>query len=346
MKLLDVVRERTYFARDLGSTATRHLKASGEVVRVCLGGYLRMDPDWQSWDRARAVNIARTLVSLEYGDGARACLTSCAVLYELPIWQPVTTVDLLVPRCSWRKPLKFPAVLKEPIEHPEVLKRHCYAVDDGDFREVGGVPTLDVARLVLDVALFWHPRDALVVVDAILATAARSSRLDRQGTEARAAAIQGEWLRKLEGLSLIRGKKRAAVIIASATPWSESPGESVTRWGALAMGLPEPICQYEFTRRNGRCYYLDLFWELYGRGIEFDGRVKYMGDRPLGVILTEKDRDEEIRRGGISLKHMDIHDVKSPGALGRALRDAVPAEVWKHTRPRPELWVPGFPRWS
>jgi len=71
--------------------------------RIGRGTYLKTDPTWESWERARVVNLARTIAALECGTDVRACLTSAAVLWDLPIWQFPTTVDILIGRKGWRK---------------------------------------------------------------------------------------------------------------------------------------------------------------------------------------------------------------------------------------------------
>lgn len=337
--------ERLVLTRDLGYSGIRETARTEGLERIGRGVYLKADPDWKDWERARVVNAARTIAAVRCDDTVRACLTSAVVLLQLPIWQTPTTVDLLVGRKAWRKSVKLPGVVVEE-NGAERMQRHGYAVEERDHDVVEGIPTIGLTRLAVDVALHWHPRDALVVVDGIMARLAEPNRDDRARTEARAAKVRTEIAERLAALPRQRGLRRARAVIAAASPWSESPGESVTRWAGLAMGLPEPMCQYRFRRANGRSYFLDLFWEDHEAGAEFDGKVKYQGDRASEVVVAEKNRDDEIRSTGIRLLHLDTSTANRPRSLAASLRGLLPQEVWRNARPRPGLWTPELGRWQ
>lgn len=345
MDILATARERLVLARNLGPSGIRETVRREGVERIGRGTYLKTDPTWESWERARVVNLARTIAALECGTDARACLTSAAVLWDLPIWQFPTTVDILIGRKGWRKSVDLPTTsgLKNP--GTEQLRRHGYAVEESDHAHVSDVPTLSLMRLALDISLQWHPRDALVTVDSILRRLAEPNRADRGGSDARAATVRAELSERLEAMGPQRGTRKARAVIATASPWSESPGESVTRWAALALGLPEPVCQHEFTRSDGRHFYLDLFWELFKLGIEFDGLVKYRGEHGADVVVAEKVRDDEIRRSGISLVHLDSATARSTSALKSTLRGALPEAAWRQAQPRSGLWTPDLAGW-
>ncbi|MGM0386337.1 MAG: hypothetical protein ACQERF_10220 [Actinomycetota bacterium] len=290
------------------------------------------------------VNAARTIATLDGRQGARACLVSGVVLWDLPMWQVPTTVDVLVPRPGWRQSVQLPAVVGREVA-AEAIRRHGFTVPESDHAVVAGIPTVGLHRLALDVALQWHPRDALVTVDGILARLSAPDRTDRTGTEERAAVIRAELAARLESMPRRPGLRKAKAVIAAASPWSESPGESVTRWAALAIGMVEPVCQYRFTRSNGRFFYLDLLWEECRAGVEFDGFVKYKGDQGSEVVVAEKKRDDEIRRTGIQLLHLDTAIANRPALLAAALRGMVPPGSAGNLRPRVGLWTPDLGSW-
>lgn len=344
MEIVATARERLVLARDHGPSGIRATARKESLERIGHGVYLKTEDGWQHWERARVVNAARTIAALADDETARAGLTSAVVLWGLPLWQFPTTVDILVKRSDWRRPVFLPAVISTK-KGTEQLRRHAFTLEEDDHAVVHDAPTVGLHRLATDVALSWHPRDALVTVDGIFARLAKPDRGDRQGTEDRASAIRQELIERLSALSRRRGLLKARAVIDAASPWSESPGESVTRWAALALGLPEPICQYRFTRSNGRFYYLDLLWERYRAGAEFDGLVKYKGDQVSEVVVAEKKRDDEIRRTGIHLLHLDMATANRPGLLGAQLRGLVPRDQWVHMRTNPALWVPELGSW-
>ncbi len=344
MEIVATARERLVLTRDHGSAGIREVVRSDGLERIGRGTYLKTDDSWETWERARVVNAARTIAALDAKQGARACLVSAVVLWNLPMWQVPTTVDVLVSRPGWRQPVQLPAVVGTEAK-AEVIRRHGFAVPESDHAVVDGIPTVGLHRLALDVALQWHPRDALVTVDGILARLSRPDRTDRSGTEERAAAIRAELAARLGSMPRRPGLRKAKAVIAVASPWSESPGESVTRWAALAIGMVEPVCQYRFTRSNGRFFYLDLLWEEFRAGVEFDGLVKYKGDQGSHVVVAEKKRDDEIRRAGIQLLHLDNATASRPALLAAALRGMMPTGSAERWRPRVGLWTPDLGSW-
>ena len=344
MEIVATARERLVLARDHGCAGTREVVRSEGLTRIGRGMYLRVESTWEPWERARVVNAARTIAALDGREGERACLVSAVVLRDLPLWQVPATVDVLVPRPGWRLPVQLPAVLGGE-DTPEVMHRHGYTVPESDHDVVDGVPTVGLHRLALDVALQWHPRDALVTVDGIMARLAAPDRGDREGTDRRAAGVRADMSARLAAMPRRPGLGKAKAVIAAASPWSESPGESVTRWAALAIGMAEPVCQYRFTRSNGRFFYLDQFWDEYGSGAEFDGLVKYKGDQGSHVVVAEKKRDDEIRRTGINLLHLDTPTANRPALLAAALRGLMPRSAAAKMRPRAGLWTPDLGPW-
>lgn len=343
MDYVGIARECLVLARNRGSSGIRADLRTENLERIGRGIYLKPQPGLKHWERARVVNAARTIAALAEDETSRAGLTSAVVLWELPMWQVPATVDLLVRRSGWRQARELPVVLSTPKEK-EWLRRHSFAVAEDDHAVVQDTPTVTLQRLAVDVALYWHPRDALVTVDGILARLAKPDRNDRTGTEQRAAAIRDELVARVAALSRRRGLQQARAVIAASSPWSESPGESVTRWAAVALGM-EAVPQYRFARGGGRFYFLDLYMEEYRAGVEFDGAVKYGGDRGSDVVVAEKKRDDEIRRTGIHLLHVDTEMANRLPLLGAALRGLVPQERKRHLRVSPVLWVPELGSW-
>ncbi|MGM0385519.1 MAG: hypothetical protein ACQERF_06005 [Actinomycetota bacterium] len=351
MDKLETARDRLILTRDLGHDAVRALMATDGLERIGTGTYLKPDPGWEAWLRVRIIHLARLVVALERQPDTLACLTSSAVLWDLPIWQSPTTVEIWAGKNRWRRGVDLPCSMGKDRssstgkKNGEILRRHAYAIDLGDRTTEAGLPTLTLERLAVDVALQWHPRDALVTVDGIFRHFVAPDRRDRTGSEARADALRVALLERLESLGRRRGSVQARAVLKHATAWSESPGESVVRWMTLALGLPTPVSQWAFARTNGHLFYLDLFWEAFKTCLEFDGTVKYRGDQPVGVIMQEKQRDDEIRRTGIGVIHLDTATVNDTPRFVDVLRRSLPVEMWTGVRPRSGLWTSELAPW-
>lgn len=341
--MLQEARDRLLLTRDIGHCAVRALAAAEGLERIGRGSYLKPDPAWEAWQRARIIHLARMVVAIEKRPDAVACLTSAAVLWDLPVWQNPATVEIWAGRNGWRRAVDLPASGSQA--EKETLRRYSYTLGETDRATVKGIPTLTLERTALDVALRWHPRDALVTVDGIFRRIVAPDRREPEGVNARTDVLRAELLDRLAQLGHQRGVVRARAILTYATPWSESPGESVVRWAALALGLPEPTCQWPFARSDGRYFYLDLFWESVKACIEFDGMVKYRGEHPVNVIVAEKKRDDEIRRSGIDVIHLDTKTANNLPTLVGVLHKEVPPELWRGAHPRRGLWTGDLAAW-
>ena len=91
-----------------------------------------------------------------------------------------------------------------------------------------------------------------------------------------------------------RGIEQARAVLAAATPWAVSPGESVLRWMTLVVGLPEAIAQYPVPGLS-KDRFLDLGWPDHRVVAEFDGRIKYHSEED---VFLEKLRQDELESLG------------------------------------------------
>ncbi|WP_139195099.1 hypothetical protein [Curtobacterium sp. MCBA15_001] len=192
---------------------------------------------------------------------------------------------------------------------------------------VAGIPTTSLAVTAVDVALSDHPWRAVAVLDAVL----------RRGVPH--AALVAE----LSARGAPRARRRASELVAFADAAAESPGESITRWGAHVLGTPTPVLQHEFVTDWGGQERVDFWFPESGTVIEFDGAAKYRdrrlrrGRTPEEVVVEEKRREDALRR------KRDVHhfgrvvwtDAMPGGQLPRRLHDAgVPlgpkwGEAWR-----------------
>ena len=63
------------------------------------------------------------------------------------------------------------------------------------------------------------------------------------------------------------------------------------------------------------------------------------------VVVAEKKRDDEIRRTGINLLHLDTPTANRPALLAAALRGLMPRSAAGKMRPRAGLWTPDLGPW-
>ena len=241
--------------------AVRRLVAAGTWSRARRGVYADAGftaPDADAEHHARCAALLACL-----GRPAFVSHLSAARLLCLPL--PPGRTD---PRaCVTRR---APA----PTNDPLLGDVHVLGYDDADVVDVGGVPVLAGARVVLDCCDVLAPDSALAVADAALRR--------RLCTP---AALQ-------RALRARRGRPRTTeLVVERADPLAESWFESMSRWWLLEAGLPRPRLQVPFTDRTGRVRArVDM---LIGRVVgEADGAGKY--DDP-GALFAEKQREDWLR---------------------------------------------------
>ncbi|NHN55193.1 hypothetical protein G9U51_05240 [Calidifontibacter sp. DB0510] len=147
---------------------------------------------------------------------------------------------------------------------------------------VSGFAVTSAARTVLDVVRSSSLAAGLVIADAAL----RHELCTPADLDAELAAVPGR----------ARGLPIARAVIAIADAGSESVGESLSRAGMYAGGLPQPQLQVEVRDADGLIGWSDFGWEQ-AVG-EFDGMVKYglTAGSPANALALEKTREDRIRR--------------------------------------------------
>ncbi|RAX21415.1 hypothetical protein DRB07_11350 [Actinomyces sp. Z3] len=141
---------------------------------------------------------------------------------------------------------------------------------------VNGLPVTTLLRTAVDCAFDLPARESITIVDSAMRALCRPDRFDPEQARARWERIRPRLLAAVEAEGPRRGAVRARAVVAMASPFSESPGESLTRRLVVALGLPSPELQHEVTLDAGRGQrFLDLAWPNLRLAIEFDGRSKY-----------------------------------------------------------------------
>ncbi|WP_144763613.1 hypothetical protein [Curtobacterium sp. 9128] len=179
---------------------------------------------------------------------------------------------------------------------------------------IAGVPTTTLAATAVDVALADHPWRAIVVLDAVL----------RRGVARDTLSAE------LEARGAPRAGRRAAELVDLADGAAESPGESITRWGAHVLGAPRPVLQQEFRTDWGTSERVDLWFPASGTIIEFDGAAKYTDPRLRRGRSAEEVVFEEKRREDALRSRVEVHhfgrvvwaDAMPGGQLPRRLHEA------------------------
>jgi hypothetical protein len=270
----------------------------GELVRLRRGTYVAGTAQLSDEDRHAAV-VAATVAGLRI-PGVVSHL-SAAVLHGLPVWNV---------------PLGRVHVTRRPPANGSGSRRvhlHVGRLADDKITALAGLAVTDLTRTAVDVARTIPFEQAVVTVDAALATE-KTTRDQLQGC--------------LDVMGPIPGARRAARVIAFADGRSESVGESRSRVLVKRLGLPAPDVQLKLRAPDGsevaRC---DFGWREHRTVAEFDGRIKYgrllrPGQHPGDAVFEEKLREDRIRDGGWKVVRWTWADLDRPRVVGDRLQRA------------------------
>lgn len=167
------------------------------------------------------------------------------------------------------------------------------------------VPVTTPERTWRDLAGVLEPAALLAVTDQLLV--GRTSR----------PALQAMLDARPDG----RGSARARRVLPLASPWSESPMESVLRWLLHEAGLPAPVLQHVVRDEDGRFLgRADLAWPEQRVLVEFDGDVH----RERGVFVADLRRQNALVAAGWTVLRFSSADVVGrPGYVVAAVRAAL-----------------------
>ena len=185
---------------------------------------------------------------------------------------------------------------------PDYSLVHVTRENAGSSRTGGGVRHHDASL----------PESHLTKLDDVLATSAARTVVDLArilgfdaAVVAAESALNKEFTNRPELCEVLAycvdwpGAKAAGRVVSIASPYSESPGESIGRIAFDALGIPQPdqqVLLYDEAGFIGRC---DYYWKAHHTVGEFDGRLKYVGDNvPDDVLAKEKAREDRLRRAG------------------------------------------------
>ena len=261
------------------------------------------------------VSLARAIAAQQLLPSA-TCLshTSAALIHGLAMWTGEPDVYLAVsgnPRLTTTTlpAFRYPSSgVPTPIDttHPEAtpirMHRRRLQLRDEEIEVIGGVPVTSVLRTAFDCACDEPPHNALSIADAALNRHCRPDPWHRDSCATRLRSAHACWEELVARHRGRRGIAQARAVLASATPWAVSPGESVLRWMTLVVGLPRAIAQFPVPGLS-KDRFLDLGWPDHRVVAEFDGRTKYRTEED--VFLEKLRRTSSSRWGGGSSGRRD-----------------------------------------
>lgn len=304
-------------------------------------------PEEPLWQQRLDVSLARCEGAWRRSPRAIALRAQSAALVQgLWLQDREPDVHVLVRSAPHPSAVVLPqAVFTDPLSGARVpgrarvcLRRRRGTLPEEDLIVVGNVVTTSPMRTAIDCAFDMPARESLPIVDAAMRVLVEPDRSRPEQTQARWRQVRAELLRRVEAEGRRNGAVRARAVAAIASPYSESPGESVLRWQVHALGLPEPVLQHRVVvDETGRSYFLDLAWPALRIAFEYDGRAKYDA---LVSAWDEKRRQDEITgAGGWWFRRFTSEDLRVPGALERAVLSAFPLEVVRACRPVAALYA-------
>ena len=276
----------------------RRAAERGELIKVHRGVYVasgvweRLSPtDRYRLRVAAAAEVAREPLVLSH--------RSAAAIWGMPlVGAPPDDVEVLTSRTNGSRR-----------EHG--FRRRASPMPTRHLTREAGMVVTSIERTVVDLAASMPFPQGVAVVDWALA----------RGIERRdLGALAGD-------LALGRRETAAQRAIAFGDGRSGSAGESLSRVLIHRLGFPAPELQVRFEDRHGLIGVVDFYWADAGLIGEFDGRVKYedeamlAGRRPVDVLMSEKRREDRLRRTGRGVARW-VWDDLTPQRLGPILLDA------------------------
>lgn len=261
------------------------LAQRGALVRIRHGAYLPAET-WTSLNESEKYGLRAEALSRFTASAPVFCRQSAAMLWGLPLI---------------RVPEKLHIVNASPGHgrSRRGIMAH-YGPLCGRETSISEFRLTDKARTAVELCAQLPFAEALGVMDAAL-------RAERDSF----AAGWSEWARTsprgpavarptLETLALAlptqAARRRVLKVLALASEYAESLGESISRAQLHLAGFPAPCLQQAFTLPDGRQVRSDFFWREFHLVGEFGGKEKYFrGDWANGQTPGERVYAEKLR---------------------------------------------------
>ncbi len=309
----------------------RRLLSSGRAIAIDRGHIAVGVPETgiETWERADLLDRLR--LHAVQGNLPEAVATRTAAALARGLWTAghLARIDIGTSRHAGRSIRTLPGPDGSPGRGLSVHRQHRPDMRPEEIATVDGLRVTTLRRTVVDCLL--HEKASVSLLAAV--SAARhdggvANRWHASGLQRAREFLSGVREDLLRLPPSRPGRRRALVVLASADPLLESAGEAMCLVFARAIGLPQPQIQTQF-RVNGATYYGDLWWDLFGLLLEFDGLTKYGAAAPL---IAEKTREDDLRSlpGIRSIQRVTWPILRQPRrrwALERALLTAVPVDA-------------------
>ncbi|RIQ32154.1 type IV toxin-antitoxin system AbiEi family antitoxin domain-containing protein [Jiangella rhizosphaerae] len=298
-------------SRGISRSRLVRLTRSGLLVRLAKGVYAAAADDMGAVEWAAFAQRSRAF-TLACGPPAAAAGWSAVAVLGLPAVGAPPSQPLAVVPAGARAPSDNVAGRLRPVAFPP--HHRAYA---------NGCRVTSLPRTVVDIARTSPHAEALVVADAALSAGVTAADL-RAVVE-----FQTRW----------RGIRSAALVVAQADGFAESPLETLGRLTFLEHGLPVPVSN-AWVEAGGRRYRLDHLLPDRWLAFEGDGSFKYDGRLDAGrVIADQREREWRLRDAGLDVVRYGWELARHDRAL-LAQRFARVIERCP-VRPRPVPWWRG-----
>jgi hypothetical protein len=193
-------------------------------------------------------------------------------------------------------------------------RRTCIVLHNGslldDHREERlGLPTLELDRILADLACTLKPWSALALLDEALAAAGEPDR----------AQLRQRIRELIKSRPDPRGTRIGTRLVDLATGRAESPSESWLLWRVVDLGFPVPQANLPILGVDGReLYRLDLGWEELKIALEYNGYAAHVGREEIDAA-----RRSDLERRGWIVVDADAEDAHTDlAAVVASVREA------------------------
>jgi hypothetical protein len=185
---------------------------------------------------------------------------------------------------------------------------HHGLYDEQDVALLGGLRVMTLEHTLAEMLCRAPRREALACLDQALALTPAQRRNE----------LRVEVLHRIEARRDPRGTRRSRILLDLATGLAESPAESWLLLDLFDAGFPVPTQQLSVLDMNGReVFRLDFAWEEVRVALEYDGHAAH-ADR----AAYDAARDEDLRRRGWMVIHVNAADLKDRARLHAEIRRA------------------------
>ncbi|VEG27191.1 hypothetical protein [Actinomyces howellii] len=331
------------------ASSLRHLPSRPELLHLMRGVYYRPTESAEVWRQKHEISLARCRGAWETRRSAVALShESAALVHGLWVRDAEPDVWTAMPRRSSPAVIALPPLDFRRGRTPRPaqagggsrvvsMRRRRLVIPEESLVVVQGIVVTDILRTAVDCAFDLPACRSVTIIDSAMRALVRPDRRDPVGAGRRWAQTRARFLDAVEAEGPRRGAVRAGAVARIASPFSESPGESVVRWQVDALGLPSAVLQQRVDLpEHRRSFFLDLAWPDLRVAAEYDGRDKYAA---TGTVWEEKVRQDLIQGASDwSFSRFTAEHLRDASRLREDVLAMFPAAVVAQARRRRGLW--------